>query len=393
MSRQRDIVGAIVLGSDFKALGVVRSLGGRGIPCVVIDNCPRSAWFSRYVTKRFLWHSSMDSVDFLHFLLRIGKEQRLEQWALLPMQDEVVGLIAHNHQHLSGMYRLVTQGWDTLRWALDKRLTYSMAQEIGVSCPKTWYPTGTEELRFMPFTFPVIIKPAISIRLQHAMRLKALPARNHTELFAQYYRAMTSISADEIMVQEIIPGNGNTQYSVGSFCREGNIVLGMTVRRVRQYPIDYGLSSSFVEAIDVPALFEPAQKLIHYMRVSGMVEVEFKQDPRDMQYKLLDINVRPWAWHTLCSACGLDFPYIQYRDLLGHSPAAIVPRYGYRWVRLLTDVPSGLQEIRAGITTPSGYFHSLLGKTVFSVLDWRDPLPTFGDFLTNLSRFLFSRPL
>ena len=192
------------------------------------------------------------------------------------------------------------------------------------------------------------------------------------------------------MVQESIQGNGNTQYSVGSFCREGNIVLGMTVRRVRQYPIDYGLSSSFVEAIDVPALFEPAQKLIHYMRVSGMVEVEFKQDPRDMQYKLLDINVRPWGWHTLCAACGLDFPYIQYCDLSGHPPATIEPRYGYRWVRLLTDAPAGLQEIRAGITTPSDYLQSLMGKTVFSVLDWRDPLPTFGDLLTVLSRFWFS---
>ena len=52
---QQKIAGAVILGSDFKALGVIRSLGERGIPCVVIDNIPRSAWFSRYVVKRFKW--------------------------------------------------------------------------------------------------------------------------------------------------------------------------------------------------------------------------------------------------------------------------------------------------------------------------------------------------
>src|SRR5205085_7690604 len=123
--------------------------------------------------------------------------------------------------------------------------------------------------------------PAISIHLQHAMRLKALPVHNYEELLAQYHLVTNIIDPDEIIIQEIIPGNGYTQYSVGSFCKEGNTILSMTARRVRQYPIDYGLSSSFVEAIEVPALFEPAEKLLHSMHISGMVEVEFKHDLRD----------------------------------------------------------------------------------------------------------------
>ena len=97
-----------------------------------------------------------------------------------------------------------------------------------------------------------------------------------------------------------------------------------------------------------------------------MVEVEFKLDQRDDQYKLLDINARPWGWHTLCIACGLDFPFMQYCDLLGQLPPIEAQGYGYHWVRLLTDLPAGLAEIRAAITTPGAYLRSLLGKTVFS---------------------------
>lgn len=386
MPQQQSKPGAVVLGSDFKALGVVRSLGRRGIRSVVIDNVPRSAWYSRYVVGRFTWHGPMEGDDFLNFLLSVGKEHHLEQWILFPLQDEVVAFVACNRQHLAKIYQLVTQGWEVVQWGQDKRLTHRLAQEAGVSYPKTWYPTNENDLEEMDITFPAIIKPAISIRLQYAAHLKALPAKNYEELLTQYRRAAGIINLDEIMVQEIIPGTGCTQYSVATYCKEGQIILAMTAKRTRQYPIDFGLGSSFVEAVEVPSIIEPAQKLLRYMRVSGMVEVEFKHDLRDGQYKLLDINIRPWGWHTLCIACGLDFPSIEYFDLLGQAPSEIIPRYGYHWVRLLTDLPAGLQEVRAGITTPMAYIHSLIGKTVFSVFDLRDPLPAFGDLASALSR-------
>ncbi|MEO7002971.1 MAG: ATP-grasp domain-containing protein, partial [Ktedonobacterales bacterium] len=167
---------------------------------------------------------------------------------------------------------------------------------------------------------------------------------------------------------------------------DGAAPLTMTAQRKRQYPIDYGLGSSFVEAVDVPELTELAKRLLAYMGASGMVEVEFKQDPRDGVYKLLDINIRPWGWHTLCIACGLDLPYIQYRHLLGEAPVAITPHYGVRWLRMATDLPAGIQEVRAGVSTPLGYLRSLVGRNSYSVLDWRDPLPTLGDMATMVAR-------
>ena len=45
---------------------------------------------------------------------------------------------------------------------------------------------------------------------------------------------------------------------------------------------------------------------------AGMVEVECTHDHRARQYKIFDVNLRPWVRHTMCLACGLDFPSIQY---------------------------------------------------------------------------------
>src|SRR5713226_3993930 len=101
MKQRYDTPGVVVLGSDFKALGVVRSLGKRGIRCIVIDNIPRSAWFSRYSTRCIKWPGSMDTTAFLDFLLQVGKKYHLEQWLLYPLQDEVVALVARHTQQLA----------------------------------------------------------------------------------------------------------------------------------------------------------------------------------------------------------------------------------------------------------------------------------------------------
>ena len=391
MLGQASVPGAVILGNDFKALGVVRSLGRRGIPSVVVDDFPRSAWYSRYVIRRCRWHGAMWGQPFVDFLLSLAQRDGLEGWVLFPLQDEVVEVVARHARQLASTYRLVTQPWETLRWAHDKRLAYQVAGELGISCPKTWYPAREDELNAIEIDFPAIVKPAVSIRLQYRIGRKVLVAADRSSLRSQYRAALDIIEPEGIMVQEVIPGNGRSQYAVGAFCDEGRLVAGMTARRTRQYPFDFGMSSSFVEAIEVPELLGLAERLVRRLRLTGMVEVEFKHDRRDGLYKLLDINVRPWGWHTLCIASGLDFPYAVYRHAL-HQPVDLpAARYGRRWRRLLTDLAAGVQEVRHGWTTPSAYLRSLVGTSVPSVFDWRDPVPALADTAVCLARFLGSK--
>src|SRR5439155_1414069 len=130
------------------------------------------------------------------------------------------------------------------------------------------------------------------------------------ELAAHYARAVALLGADGLMVQELVPGGGSEQGSVAAFCREGRTLVAMTARRSRQYPVDFGLSSCFVEAVELPELLGPARRLLELMGLSGMVEVEFKRDRRDGRDKLLDVNPRAWGWHALCQQCGVDFPLL-----------------------------------------------------------------------------------
>ncbi len=392
MTAMTERPGAVVVGSDFRALAVVRSLGRRGIPTALVDSLPRSAWFSRYVTARVRWHGDMHGAAFLEFLVGQARERGLVGWLLFPMYDDAVEMVAAQRAALGAVFRLTTPDWEAVRSATDKRVAYKAAAEVGVPVPRTWCPGGLEELPSLDVPLPAIVKPARSAALQSAARLKALPARTRDELAAAYQRAEQLVGGEALMVQELIPGGGAAQLSAALLCRGGEVLVAMTARRSRQYPVDFGLGSTFVEAVDVPELHPLAAALVRRLGLSGMVEVEFKRDARDGRCKLLDVNVRAWGWHGLCRACGIDFPYLQYCETLGRPLPDCGVTYGRRWRRLLTDLPAALAEMRRGMLSPAAYAKSFLGPTERSVLDLRDPLPAAGDLAVAAWRLAFSAP-
>ena len=58
----------------------------------------------------------------------------------------------------------------------------------------------------------------------------------------------------------------------------------------------------------------------------GVSQVEFKRDPRDGVYKLMEINPRIWQWHGLAAKVGVDLPRIAYWDLLGARLPAVTSK-------------------------------------------------------------------
>src|SRR5215467_9344088 len=111
MAQQGRSPGALVLGSDFRALGVVRSLGRRGVPCALVDSVPRAAWFSRYVGVRARWSGSMLDAGLCDLLLDLARRRRLDGWVVFPMQDDTVELVARHRDRLGRVFRVPTPCW------------------------------------------------------------------------------------------------------------------------------------------------------------------------------------------------------------------------------------------------------------------------------------------
>src|SRR5207249_1478014 len=107
----------------------------------------------------------------------------------------------------------------------------------------------------------------------------------------------------------------------------------------------FGLAGSYVESVDAPGIEQPARRLIEALKFTGLIEIEFKRDPRDGRYKLLDINPRAWGWHSLGRGAGADFPYLLWQMIHGHSLAGMRRRAGVRWIRMSTDLQTVVREV------------------------------------------------
>jgi predicted ATP-grasp superfamily ATP-dependent carboligase len=133
--------------------------------------------------------------------------------------------------------------------------------------------------------------------------------------------------------------------------------------------------------VDIPELEEITRKILLEIGYYGLSEVEFMLDPRDKHYKLIEINARPWGWHTLAIGAGVDLPYLLYRDMLGETVIKDGFDKDVKWIRLITDVPTALTEIFKGKMKIAEYLGSFRGKKQFSVLSISDPLPFIAEIL------------
>jgi predicted ATP-grasp superfamily ATP-dependent carboligase len=136
--------------------------------------------------------------------------------------------------------------------------------------------------------------------------------------------------------------------------------------------MDFGRASTYVETIDEPGLVQPSVRLLDALKLSGLVEIEYKRDPRDGSFKLLDINPRVWGWHTLCSRAGVDYPYLLWL-LLNEKPLPEVEAHaGVRWVRLSSDLPNALKGMLRGRISPFEYVRSFFGGPLEEAVMARD---------------------
>ncbi len=368
-------VGAIVVGGDYQGLGIVRSLGRHGVPVCIVDDEHSIARFSRYATHAVRTASLRDERQTVDIVRDVGRRLGLDGWVLYPTRDETVAAFSRYRNLLSEQFRVPTPDWSTMQWVWDKRNTYRIAGELGIPTPRTWYVTRVEELEGIPVDAPLAIKPAIKEHFVYATKAKAWRANTKAELRQLFDRAAGHVGPGEVMVQDLIPGGGEQQFAYCAFFKDGRAMASMVVRRRRQHPPEFGRASTFVEAIELPILETLSERFLRAVNYYGLVELEYKLDPRDGQYKLLDVNGRTWGYHTLGSGAGVDFPHLLFADQMGEAIEPRRGRAGVSWIRLVTDLPTGLVEVLGRRLDLRQYLRSLRDFQVEAVFNREDPLP------------------
>jgi D-aspartate ligase len=134
----------------------------------------------------------------------------------------------------------------------------------------------------------------------------------------------------------------------------------------------------------IPALHTVLSAVNH----RGVFNVEFKFDARDGQFKIIEVNPRPFWLIGHIAKAGLDLPWMSYLDASDMPipvPAAYqIGRYG------MYEIPDATAIVRAWrhLRRPDGPVLRMWLTGDRALFWWRDPLPAVSGMWQILARRL-----
>lgn len=384
--------GVIILGGAHGAMAFARSLGRQKIPVWLISNDHPLPGWSRYIKQMIHW-TGPSSSNGISSLLQIAETRHLKGSLLVPAADADVHFVSANRASLSQHFRIVLPEWAHLQHLVDKSLLYRLAETLNVAVPKTYALTSVAESMDVEMQFPVILKPDMGGGKDAFTRAKVIRANNRPSFEKSYKNATKLIGANRVVVQELVPGGGETQFSYAALWFDGKPVGEFTARRSRQYPVDFGYTSTFVEVIEDAEVRETSRRILNSIPFNGLVEIEYKRDPRNGVLKLLDVNPRPWAWFSLAEASGVDLGAMLWEKVVGLEVTPATARPNVAWMYLSHDFASAVKLCFMGRLGILNYLRSFLSVRVWGTFDIKDPMPGLIDMPLTAWRVLTKRIL
>jgi D-aspartate ligase len=325
-------------------LAAIRSLGRRGLRVLAVDHRPFALGFrSRYAEPRLAPDPLDDEEGFVEALRSLADETD-DALPVFPTHDEHVNAIARHAGVLAERYRFPFPSWEVLERIQSKRHQLETAESVGLPVPRTFHPASRDEALAAgeELGFPVLVKPSANVGFRRSHRRQLFRCESAEELEQAYEAA----APYEPMVQELIPGGDEELYTLGSYVSADGEALGLFSGHKLSQTRGFMGSARVGEAMWVDEVVEQGLALLRALGYQGISQVETKRDPRDGRYKLMEVNPRLWQWHSLAAACGVDLPYIAYRDLVGDPlPPARMHGDGKRWaITLMAGLPVALQR-------------------------------------------------
>jgi len=394
-------VPAVVLSLYYSGLALVRSLGRRGIPVYAMDHAVTDVGlYSKYAQRYICPDPKIQSDRLLKYIKKLRQKVACKP-ILFPTGDEYVLFVSQNREKLDKDFEIVMADRQVQEDLVSKSGLHEIAIRAGIPEPQTYIVKSPNELSYASeeIPYPCIIKPVYS-KSWHKPEIEALIGRKKVikvdtpETLTYWYEKIAPIEP-RMIIQEVIPGGDDHLYYVPSYLDRNSRILGAFIgRKVRVTPIHFG-SASFVETIYDPKLLELNRKLLHSVKYRGLVGVEYKLDPRDGKYKLIEVNARWGLWDGLGAYCGVDLGYIAYLDAIGQKVEPVSTyQAGKKWLSLERDLSAFLQYRKEGSLALKTWLSTLSFSMMHACFAREDLGPSVKLVKNNLHKLLhFGLPI
>ena len=389
----------VLIGSGINVLGTARSLAHAGFQPVVLSEQPDLERYSRHYRP---FPASGSEIFLLNAITRESIDAALSRppWneaVIVPCSDHAVKAVAESVAAGAG-YKAVLPSPALLAALTDKAEFAELLTRYKVPHPKT--------LIVAPgLPFPGInnragrnyfLKPRDSQAFFRVYGVKGLRLGTGDDPEARINEIRSR--GFEVIVQEYIPGGAeNHIYVEGYIGSDGELKALFARRRLRMYPPDYGNSTAMISIplSEVTQAVDDLTRMLAEVSYRGIFSAEFKRDPEDGVYKLIEINPRAWWYIHFAEMCGVNIAALAVADALGEKPLPIANyRAGYRSVfgyydiYALAEIHGGL--LRAVFSLPRAWFRSS-----FLVFALDDPAPAvvtcWKQVIASMRRRLFGQ--
>jgi len=383
---------AFVLGLFETGLGVIRSLGRSGIKVYGFDYKNDIAFYSKYVFPKICPDPRKDENLFINFLIQEAKLHNYKP-VLYITGDEFLPAIIKNKEFISNYILINVIDKILFERIHNKYLQFILAKQYDVPVPETII------INHADFDNPNIEK------LNYPVFLKGIDSNSWRKIFGGSKKGFLIQSQNKllevieqikkyeigIIIQEYIEGPDTNHFKFNCyFDKNGVLQEYFCLQKLRQNPIHFGVGCA-VQSVYNEDLVKIGMHLFNSIKYKGIGSAEFKYDERDKKFKLIEINPRYWQQNILATACGVNFPLIQYLDLTD-QPLKETFNYktGIKWVNIYSDFDSYLLYRKEGTLNFWKWLKSLKGKKIFS--DWAidDILPGFYEI--KFGKRLFRLP-
>jgi predicted ATP-grasp superfamily ATP-dependent carboligase len=327
---------------------------------------------SRYLTGAFVWDTrDLVKSEILNGLANVGR--RLNHPTLLiPTDDHAAVLIAEEAITLQEWFIFPEVKPNLPRSLANKQLLHALCKQLGVPCPRAAFPTSMADVYELSeeVTFPVVVKRTCSWLKPN---VRTTIVRSPTELVA-IYRHAESTQIPNLFIQEYIAA-GEDWFFHGYCNKQSNCVAAFTGRKLRGYPVTGGFTT-LGQSVRNEALSQQTESLLEGISYSGIMDIDYRFDRCDEQYKLLDFNPRVGAQFRLFEdSVGNDVIRALYRDVMGEQVCRTPQTEGRIFIVEPHDCLASLQGLRSGELTMRAWWRSYQGLLEFAWFNWNDPVP------------------
>lgn len=371
------------------SLAVMRSLGRLGVPVFCLDpDGTAASTASRYCREAFSWDlraaEPERSIEFLATIAqRVGGRP-----ILIAVNDDPGAIFMAEHAGtLARWYRLQHPSAALATALSNKESMFHLCRRHGVPTPGALFPKTRAEVEdaIGAIEFPIVLK-GIDTELQARRRGTRMAIVHDGEQLLERYDALEDPSSPNLMLQEYIPGGPESIWMFnGYFDADSRCLVGFTGRKLRQCPVRTGATSLGVCAPNeiVEQLVVDFMKAVGYR---GALDLGFRYDSRDGQYKLLDVNPRIGSTFRLfVDDNNLDVARALHLDLTGRPVTPGTYREGRKWIDEYADLISSYQYMREGDLRIRDWLRSFQGVEEGQLLA-RDDLRPVAQMALNFAR-------